>query len=241
MFCVKTSVGYFNYLRFVHLFPEPSQRKLSTMLLISFLISITWVAFAAGFNSNSSFQITQLYPYKLCWFTPHVIYYFLTIPACFFISINIMIFILVGIRIINHVRNATSPHQSYERMKRCVLVLLSSCITQGIGWLFGPFITILNPTAGNILGWFFIIINGLEGFWSILVYVIIRSQHMDEQKRVVAARELMKSRRSICSKYLILYGGANEKENSSVTRETNVKYRNTQDKMPRSYGEFDYL
>jgi hypothetical protein len=126
-------------------------------------------------------------------------------------------------------------------MKRCVLVLLSSCITQGIGWLFGPFITIFSPTAGNILGWFFIIFNGLEGFWSILVYVIIRSQHMDEQKRVVAARELMKSRRSICSKYLILYGGANEKENSSVTRETNVKYRNTQDKMPRSYGEFDYL
>jgi len=64
---------------------------------------------------------------------------------------------------------------------------------------------------------------------------------MDEQKRVVAAREFMKSRRSIFSKYVILYSGANEKENSSVTRETNVKYRNTQNKMPRSYGEFDYL
>jgi hypothetical protein len=126
-------------------------------------------------------------------------------------------------------------------MKRCVLVLLSSCITQGIGWLFGPFITILSPTAGNVLGWFFIIFNGLEGFWSIVVYTIIRSQHMDEQKRVIAAREFMKSRRSICSKYVISSRRANEKENSSVTRETNVKYRNTQNKTPRSYGEFDYL
>ena len=108
MFCVKTSVGYFNYLRFVHLFPQPSLRKLFIMLLISFFISITWVAFAAGFNSNSSFKITQLYPYKLCWFTRDVIYYFLTIPVCLFILINIIIFILVAIRIINHVRNATS-------------------------------------------------------------------------------------------------------------------------------------
>jgi hypothetical protein len=226
MFCVKTSVGYFNYLRFVHLFPEPSQRKLSTMLLISFLISITWVAFAAGFNSNPSFQITQLYPYELCWFTRSVIYYFLTIPACLFISVNIITFILVGRHIIDHVRNATSPHQSYERMKRCVLVLLSSCITQGIGWLFGPFITILNPTAGNILGWFFIIFNDLEGLWVIILYIIIRSEHMHEQKRVTATRELRKSKGLISRKYKKSSITDDEKDNVPVTNETELKDRN---------------
>jgi hypothetical protein len=193
MFCVKTSVGYFNYLRFVHLFPQPSHRKLFIMLIISFFISIIWVAFAAGFNSNPSFQITQLIPYKLCWFTRDVIYYFLTIPVCLFILINIILFILVAVRIINHVQNATSPHQSYERMKRCVIVLLSSCLTQGIGWLFGPLITIVQPEAAKVLGWFFIVFNGLEGLWAIILYIIIRSQHMDEQKRVIAYKELTKS------------------------------------------------
>ncbi|CAF3463335.1 unnamed protein product [Rotaria socialis] len=193
MFCTKTSVAYFNYLRFVRLFPAPSYRRLFIMILISFFISIIWVSVAAGLNSNPSYNITQLYPYKLCWFTRDVIYYFLTIPVGVFLFLNILIFILVAHRIIEHVRNATSPHQSYERMKRCVIILLLSSVTQGIGWLFGPFLTIVDEKAGNILGWFFIIFNGLEGLWIILLYLIIRSQHMDEQKRSRAATELTKS------------------------------------------------
>ncbi|CAM4946215.1 unnamed protein product [Rotaria socialis] len=193
MFCTKTSLAYFNYLRFVRLFPAPSYRRLFIMILISFFISIIWVSVAAGLNSNPSYNITQLYPYKLCWFTRDVIYYFLTIPVGVFLFLNILIFILVAHRIIEHVRNATSPHQSYERMKRCVIILLLSSVTQGIGWLFGPFLTIVDEKAGNILGWFFIIFNGLEGLWIILLYLIIRSQHMDEQKRSRAATELTKS------------------------------------------------
>jgi hypothetical protein len=108
----------------------------------------------------------------------------MTIPISIFLLLNFIIIILVGKRIINHARNATSPHQSYERMKRCILVLLSSCVTQGIGWLFGPFITFINPTAAEVLGWVFIIFNGLEGVWIILLYIIIRSQRIDEVKRV---------------------------------------------------------
>jgi hypothetical protein len=193
MFCTKTSVGYFNYLRFVRLFPEPSLRKLFIMLIISFFSSITWVAFGAGFNSNSSFKITQLYPYKLCWFSRDVIHYFLTIPVCLFLLINIILFILAAIRIINHVQNATSPHQSYERMKRCVIVLLTSCLTQGIGWIVGPLITVVKAEPAYVLGWFFVVFNGLEGLWTIILYIIIRTQHMDEQKRVTAYKESTKS------------------------------------------------
>jgi hypothetical protein len=63
MFCVRTSVGYFNYLRFVQLFPEPSHRKLFIMVILSLLISITSTAFAVGFNSNSSYNITQIHPH----------------------------------------------------------------------------------------------------------------------------------------------------------------------------------
>jgi len=193
MFCTKTSVGYFNYLRFVLLFPQPRARKLVRMLIISFFISITWVSFAVGFNSNPSYNITQLYPYKLCWFSRPALYYFLTIPVGIFIFVNIILFAIVAHRIINHVRYATSQHQTFDRMKRCVLVLLSSCFTQGIGWLFGPVLSFVDPTAGEVLGWFFIVFNGLEGLWSLLLYMIIRSQHMDERRRSIAARDLSKS------------------------------------------------
>jgi hypothetical protein len=193
MFCTKTSVGYYNYLRFVHLFPQPPLRQLWILLIISFFISITWVASAAGFDSNPSFNITELLPYKICWFNRNVIYYFFTIPVCIFLLINLILFMLVARRIINHVQNATSPHQSFERMKRCVIVLLSSCVTQGIGWLLGPLITVINSDQANVLGWFFIIFNGLEGLWAIILYAIIRSQRIDEQKRLVASKDLAKS------------------------------------------------
>jgi hypothetical protein len=193
MFCIKTSIGYFNYLRFVHLFPEPSYRKLVILLMISFFIAITSTSFAAGFNSNSSYNITQLHENKICWFTRDVIYYFMTIPVCIFLLLNFITIIFVAKHIINHVRRATSSHQSYERMKRCVLVLLSSCVTQGIGWLFGPFISFINPTAGEVVGWFFVIFVGLEGVWTILLYIIIRSQHMDEQLRITAYKKLIKT------------------------------------------------
>jgi hypothetical protein len=77
-------------------------------------------------------------------------------------------------------------------MKGCVLVLLSSCLTQGIGWLFGVFLTFVNPTAAEVLGWIFVVFNGLEGLWGIILYIIIRSQHMDEQKHVLAAKAYKK-------------------------------------------------
>jgi hypothetical protein len=189
MFCIKTSIGYFNYLRFVHLFPEPSYRKLVILLMISFFIAITSTSFAAGFNSNSSYNITQLHGNKICWFTPDVIYYFMTIPVCIFLLLNFIIIIFVVKHITNHVRRSTSSHQSYERMKRCVLVLLSSCVTQGIGWLFGPFISFINSTAGEVVGWFFDIFIGLEGVWTILLYIIIRSQYIEEAKRVSNTKE----------------------------------------------------
>ena len=201
MFCTKTTIGYFNYLRFVYLFPQPSFRRLYILLFISFLISIGWVSFAAGFDSNSSYEVTHLYPYVLCWFPKNAIYYFLTIPVCIFLLLNFITIFFVSKQIISHARRATSPHQSYERMKRCVLVLLSSCVTQGVGWLFGPFISFADPTAGSVLEWFFVVFNGLEGVWSILLYIIIRAQRLDEHKRVTAVEELTKSSSLRESKY----------------------------------------
>ena len=199
MFCAKTSVGYFNYLRFVHLFPEPSFRKLFLLLIISFFISITWTSFAAGFNSNSSYHITQLHGNKLCWFTRDVIYYFMTIPVSIFLLLNFITIIFVAKRILEHARNATSPHRTYERMKRCVLVLLSSCVTQGIGWLLGPFITFVDPNSANVLGWFFVIFNGLEGVWTILLYLIIRSQRRNEPKQTSPSQKRLKKSSSTSS------------------------------------------
>jgi hypothetical protein len=193
MFCVKTSAGYFYYLRFVRLIPQPSHRQLFLMLIISFLISLLCVLLAMGFNTNSNYHITQLYPYEICWFTRDVIYFFLTIPIGVFLLLNIITITLVSRSIITHALHATTCDQMNERMKRCAVVLLSSCVTQGIGWLFGPFITFVNPIAGNILAWFFILFNGLEGFWTIVLYLMIRAQRIDEQNRVTAAIKIPKS------------------------------------------------
>ncbi|CAF4743788.1 unnamed protein product [Rotaria socialis] len=212
MFCIKTSVAYFNYLRFVCLFPQPSYQRLFVMILISFFISIIWVSVAAGLNSNPSYNITQLYPYKFCWFTRGVIYYFLTIPAGVFLLINTIVFIRVALCIINHARQATSPHQLYKRMKQCVIILLLSSATQGIGWLFGPFLTFINSEAGNILGWFFVIFNGLEGLWVILLYIVIRSLRMDKQRYRKFAEQITTSTEQVSHKYGKYFEGDKEYE-----------------------------
>jgi len=192
MFCTKTSIGYFNYNHFVRLFPPPSFKKLYILLFISFIISIIIVAFGIGFNSNSSSSIIVLHGKKICWFNKSVNYYFMTIPIGIFLLINLLLFIFITKRIINHARNATSPHQTYQRIKQCTLLLFFSSISQGISWLTGPFLSI--TIIGNAFEWIFVICNGLEGFWLILLYIIIRRQHIDEEKRVIAAKDLIKMR-----------------------------------------------
>ena len=175
MFASKTSVGYFNYLRFVRLFPEPSYQKLCIVLIFSLLLSIICTSLAIGFHTNSSVQIAQFYENKLYWFAPPMMYYFLTIPVSLFLLVNLVLIGLIGKHILRSVRNATTPAHFYERRKRCVLILLSSCVTQGIGWFLGPFLSVVQPTAATVLDWVFILFNGLEGLWTILLYIIIRS------------------------------------------------------------------
>jgi hypothetical protein len=152
-------------------------------------MAIAWTSFAAGFNSNSSFSITQLQGNQLCWFTQDVVYYFVLIPVGVFILLSFLIMILIVKHIIYHSQRATSPHQSYERIKLCVLVLSISSIIQGIAWLFGPYISFVHVGAANVLGWFFVIFNGLEGVWTILLCIIIYFQQRDEQMRTSTYRD----------------------------------------------------
>lgn len=196
MFGTKTSISYFNYIHFVRLFPPPSFKKLGILLIISCIISIIAVGIAAGLNSNSSFVITRMYGKKICWFDTKVLWYFMTIPIGIFLLINLLVFILIVKCMINHARNATSPHQSYQRIKQCALLLIVSSIGQGIGWISGPFLSLGGSLSvgGDVAEWIFVIFNGLEGLWSILLYIIIRKEHMDEEKRVIAARDLKKIR-----------------------------------------------
>jgi hypothetical protein len=124
-------------------------------------------------------------------------------------------------------------------MKRCVLVLLSSCVTQGIGWLFGPFLSFANPTAGQVLEWFFIVFNGLEGLWSILLYIIIRSQRIDEQKRVTAAVEITKSTSATDSKYR-RSSNRNDRRRSSVrTGDIEIVQRNVRRDRTRVFDDLN--
>jgi hypothetical protein len=183
MFCSKTSVGYYNYIYFVQLFPPPSVQRLFIAIGLSALIGVIWMAFAAGFDSNPSNAISHIAGGKLCWFTVSVINYFLTIPIVIFLVVNLILFILVAKHIISHAENAQTDPEKYKRRKQCVIVLLSSCVTQGLGWIFGPLIIVANPTAADALAWLFVIFNGLEGFWAILLYLIVRKEKMDRNIR----------------------------------------------------------
>ncbi len=98
----------------------------------------------------------------------------MTISIGIFLLINCYLLIRTVERMINHARNVTSSHQSYQRMKECVLVSVFSSISQGIAWIIGPFLIILDSRTGMVFEWVFVICNTLEGVWSILLYIIIQ-------------------------------------------------------------------
>lgn len=196
MFCIKTSMAYFGYNQFVLLFPPPSFWQLYKLMMLSFSIAITYVAFAAGFNSDPSYKITQVYVMKICWFTRNVIHYFVTIPICVCLFLNIFMLLCVIRRMIQHLRYSTSPHGSYDDIKRCVLVIIASCITQGIGWLFGPALSFVDEKSANILGWFFVVFNGLEGLWTMLLFYFLEKIRRREQKRKFAVTDFVKQKTS---------------------------------------------
>ncbi|CAF0785964.1 unnamed protein product [Adineta ricciae] len=240
-----SSVGYFNYLRFVHLFPEPSHGRLYFLLLLSFVVSAVCTSLAVGLNSNTALNITELYRFRLCWFSRSVNYYFLTIPACLFVLVNVVMLIVVGSRIVNHARHATSHHQSYERMKRCVLVLMSSSISQGVGWVFGPLIGIDNKITATVFGWIFVILIGLEGLWSASIYLIVRLQYLDEQKRVVAARLVERAKWFVECEIYSREGIESKEHGCYIPREVKHRFRDEENEpvyLEESYTRhFDKL
>jgi hypothetical protein len=189
-FCIKISIIYFHYLRFIRLSTEPSYRKLFILVIISFIISIACVFVPAGLHINSSFNIIELYPYKLCWFNRNAIFYFITIPASIFLLLNTIIIIFAGNHGINHGEYAEKSYQSYKQMKQCISILSLSCVTQGVGWIFGSVILSVDPTIASVFGWIFLILNGLEGIWTILLYMIIQSERLDRQKHAHAHEEI---------------------------------------------------
>lgn len=173
MLGVKSSVAYFNYLRFAILFPDPKPIPLWITLAISSILSIIWVSFAAGFGSNPELNIINVYGSKLCWFSRDALMYFVMIPVIIFLCITMITFILVGIKLIRHVRHGTNTDFRHLRLLRCIIILVLSSTSQGIGWLFGLFISLIVHDGSLVFTWFFIIFNGLEGFWSLLLYFTV--------------------------------------------------------------------
>ena len=196
MFGTKTSIGYFNFILFVRLFPPPLIKNLVRLIILSFTIAIISVIIGIILNARLSSGILTVHANQICWFRRNVIHYFMTIPTGIFLLINLCLFLLVTKRMIDHTRNATSPHQTYHRMKQCVILLIASSVSQGIGWITGPFLLINDPGVGRGFEWIFVICNALEGVWTILIYIVIRRQRLYEAKRVTIVRDRtkMKSR-----------------------------------------------
>lgn len=195
MFGTKTSIGYFNFILFVRLFPPPLIKNLVRLVILSFTIAIISTVIGIIFNAQLSSGILAVHANQICWFRRNVIHYFMTIPTGIFLLINLCLFILVTRRTIDHARNSTSPHQTFHRMKQCMILLIASSVSQGIGWITGPFLLIRNPGVGRGIEWVFVICNALEGVWTILIYIVIRRQRLDEAKRVTADRDRRKSQK----------------------------------------------
>ena len=165
MFGTKISFGFFNYNRFVHLFPPPSFKTLNRYLSTSYIIAVMFTGIGVVLNSRLPSGIIENHRNKICWFKKSVIHYFMTIPIGIFLLINLCLLIPVVKRMKDHAQNSTSSHQSYQRMKACVILLLSSAIGQGIGWLIGPLMLAVDSKSGAILEWIFIVFNALDGVW----------------------------------------------------------------------------
>lgn len=183
MFCSKTAIGIFNYLHFVRLFPPPPKRILIIGLIISFVISVIWLVFGVGFNSRPSNEITEVFADKICWFKKQENHYFLTIPISIFLVVNLSLFIPVAVTNINRGKPTEEKEiKNYKRRRNSIYIILTSSATQGFGWLFGIVIAFTNDnvTAANVLGWFFVIFNGLEGLWILILYMIVEKEGIDE-------------------------------------------------------------
>ena len=181
MFGVKTSYVYYYYRYYVQLFPLPTPRTLGVNISISFLIAIIFMACAAGVNSKGSYRICEIHGGKICWFSTKSIHYFLTMPICIFLAISIFWIILIAKGTLDYTRYAPQDSRANKRLKEYLIVLLTSCMTLGLGWIFGPLILITNPGVAKVLGWIFVIFNGSEGLWGILLYYAALRGGMNER------------------------------------------------------------
>lgn len=181
MFCTKTSIGYDNYRRYVQLCPPPSYRLLLGMLFVFFAFSIIWLGAALGTNSKSGSSITQANNQKLCWFTTNYFHIFLTTPICILLAANALLCTLV---VIYNARHSCAHNDDVlvsvcAIRKRTMYIILVSAGSQGFGWIFGPLISIVSEDAAVVVGWLFIIINGLEGVWILILYFIIEKNRLN--------------------------------------------------------------
>lgn len=183
MFGTKTSFGYYNYRHYVVLHPPPSRLNLIITTSIAFTIAILYMTIAAGLNSNPGNGISEVFAGKICWFSSQVIHYFITIPTVIFLAVNIIFFILVALRWKHYIRIAQYDKIRETRRRHCVIILLLSSIVQGLNWIFGLLMMIGDSTVVEVFGWLFVIMNGLEGVWTLILYIIARKEHADEDMR----------------------------------------------------------
>jgi hypothetical protein len=201
MFCTKTSIVCYNCWNLVDNLEKPSMDRqnhplhehmpslnpLKYLLFTALILSSVLVALAAGLNSNAHLHIIELYQGKLCWFSPTVNHYFLTIPIALFILINI-IMILIYARVSCKLVSWSTQQLDYEKpeKRKILFVLISSCVTQSIGWIFGPIAGSVSGTVVLVFSWVFNICNALEGLWTILLYMFIRQQRIARAKAMYA-------------------------------------------------------
>ena len=188
MFTAKANAAYLNFEHYVLYFPPPGPLQLAISFSICITVTLIFVIVASALHANPTNKVMAVVQYKLCWFTQEKVHYFLTLPVSIFC---LAIIVLTGFTFNKARQWANKPEQldpaehnrrmSHRlRRKRAAVVILVSGLIQAIAWLIGPLISNANPTASVPLQWIFIILNGLEGLWAILLYIIVRKDGLDE-------------------------------------------------------------
>ena len=209
MFMCKLSAIYLNYSHYVDYALSLGRCKLAIILTLILVVPLIFVIVASALHSNPSNKIMAVVQSKLCWFTPEKNHFFLTLPVCLICAAMLVLTILTSKKAWHYrrtdsrigyrtgIQRAVEVSQMKHRRRRdkAAGVILASGLLQSVVWMTGPLLRIENPTSATALQWIFIIINGLEGVWAILLYLIVRRDGLDEnlpsyrRERLINAEE----------------------------------------------------
>lgn len=189
-FASKTllGVGYFLTIFFHHVFVQFTSLSTkwfyTSFLLVILVAVIPTTIIRIIINQWPDFFLQYQ---DTCWFNTSVIFRVISIPILIFIGLNLLIIFAITIRLFQFILGRRMAQTSEKRMIISIMIWLSLCITLGVGWIFGPFLSFITTeknrsSSSMIIQWIFGLFIGLEGLWVLIINVIFYSNQKINMK-----------------------------------------------------------